>query len=138
MQKFVIGALIALMGMSARTALAHGVQGAGQFFVNHADLASFYKEVPKDQNTHFLTIPAGQRFVLTTCVVGSVSSGHYIYVKENDLVKTALHVGYQIEMQVVPTADFGTGIPFEPGTSVYVESTGTERVTLIGYYADLP
>ena len=140
MRKFVIGASIALMGMSASPSLAHGVDGAGRFLVNHADLASYYNEVPANTNILFLTVPVGRRFILTALICsGSTSYDTTIWIKEEETVKTRLLIrSQQSRDSPVVTPDFATGIPFEPGSSVHVESTRVDRVTLIGYYADLP
>ena len=136
MRKFITGALIALMGMSASPSFAHGVDGAGRFFVNHADLASYYNEVPGNTNTLFLTVPVGRRFILTGVLN---QNADWIRITENGTLKASLGNTAGFYPQLVNTS-FATGIPFESETSVYVNNivSGDNHITLIGYFADLP
>lgn len=138
MKRFIIATIIALVGMTSSNSYAHGVQGAGQYFVNHSDLASYYNEVPANTNTHFFTVPVGRRFVLTACLAVGLSK-HTVSIKENGAVKARMRIYVDAQAVAPFTADFATGIPFEAESSVSVESaSSTDYVTLIGYFADLP
>ena len=128
-----IATIIAIVGMNASNSYAHGVQGAGQYFVNHANLASYYNELAANTNTLFLTVPEGRRFILTGIIRRSVDNAG-LKIKENDAVKTHLVLPADASWHF----NFATGIPFESGTSVYVQTERVDYVTLIGYFADLP